>query len=246
MLFNAQARPFRIRDGAAVFLAATSGATDAIGYLALGHVFTSAMTGNLVLLGISLAHRNGERAGRVLASLFCFVVGCAIGARIARSHQPGDEVWPRAVTRALAVEAGVFALYAATWWVAGPQPAVAVKAALLGIGAIGLGIQSITMQRFGVAGLNTTFLSGTVTTLVSRLATGHRFRDVQHHVLLLGGLVVGGSLAAVLVLHAPGWVPLVQLVPLGVALAAAGWQHRIQRRSRQSTQSPQSVPVAQS
>ena len=48
--------PIHVRNGAAMALAATSGATDAIGYLTLGHVFTSAMTGNLVLLGISLGH----------------------------------------------------------------------------------------------------------------------------------------------------------------------------------------------
>jgi uncharacterized membrane protein YoaK (UPF0700 family) len=45
----------RVRNAAAAALAVTSGATDAIGYLALGHVFTSAMTGNLTLLGSSTA-----------------------------------------------------------------------------------------------------------------------------------------------------------------------------------------------
>ncbi|HVQ51787.1 MAG TPA: YoaK family protein, partial [Mycobacterium sp.] len=64
-----------VRNGAAMFLAAASGATDAIGYLALGNVFTSAMTGNLALLGIALAHRDGERVGRVLVSLACYMVG---------------------------------------------------------------------------------------------------------------------------------------------------------------------------
>jgi uncharacterized membrane protein YoaK (UPF0700 family) len=221
----------RLRDATVVLIAATSGATDAIGYLSLGHVFTSAMTGNLVLLGISLAHRNGERAGRVLVSLFCFMLGCVLGARIARSPQPNDRIWPPAVTRALAVEAGVFVLYGATWWIAGTRPDVAVKAALLGIGAIGLGIQTVAIQRFGVAGLNTTFLSGTLTTLVSRLATGHRFRDVGHHLLLLVGLVIGGSLAAVLVLRARQYAPLVQLVPIGIALVAARCAMLGRRRS---------------
>jgi uncharacterized membrane protein YoaK (UPF0700 family) len=221
----------RLRDATVVLIAATSGATDAIGYLSLGHVFTSAMTGNLVLLGISLAHRNGERAGRVLVSLFCFMLGCVLGARIARSPQPNDPIWPPAVTRALAVEAGVFVLYGATWWIAGTRPDVAVKAALLGIGAIGLGIQTVAIQRFGVAGLNTTFLSGTLTTLVSRLATGHRFRDVGHHLLLLVGLVIGGSLAAVLVLRARQYAPLVQLVPIGIALVAARCAMLGRRRS---------------
>jgi uncharacterized membrane protein YoaK (UPF0700 family) len=86
--------PGRARDAAAVAPAVTSGATDAIGYLALDHVFTSAMTGNLVRLGISLAHSNGERAGRVIVSLACFTVGCAVGARIAGTpcgNRPCDE-----------------------------------------------------------------------------------------------------------------------------------------------------------
>ena len=59
----------RVRNAAAMALAAASGGTDAIGYLALGHVFTSAMTGNLTLLGIALAHRDGLRVGRVVVSL---------------------------------------------------------------------------------------------------------------------------------------------------------------------------------
>src|ERR1700738_2385981 len=76
-----------VRNGAAMFLAAASGATNAIGYLALGNVFTSAMTGNLALLGIALAHRDGERVGRVMVSLICYMAGAAIGARVARTPE---------------------------------------------------------------------------------------------------------------------------------------------------------------
>ena len=89
---EAHTLPTVVRNGAAMFLAAASGATDAIGYLALGNVFTSAMTGNLALLGIALAHRDGARIGRVLVSLVCYMVGAAIGARVARSPQPDDPV----------------------------------------------------------------------------------------------------------------------------------------------------------
>src|ERR1700752_5534683 len=84
----------RIRNVAAMVLAAASGATDAIGYLAMGHVFTSAMTGNLVLLGISIAHRDGQRVGRVALSLFCFMAGAGLGARMGRRSKPDDPVWP--------------------------------------------------------------------------------------------------------------------------------------------------------
>src|SRR6476661_816150 len=108
--------PLRMRESAAMALAAASGSTDAIGYLALGHVFTSAMTGNLTLLGIAVAHRDGLRIGRVMVSLVCYMAGAALGARIARTPEPHDPVWPRTVTRALALEATLFVMYAVGWW----------------------------------------------------------------------------------------------------------------------------------
>ena len=220
--------PFRVRNGAAMALAAASGATDAIGYLSLGHVFTSAMTGNLVLLGISLAHHNGERVGRVLVSLMCFIVGAALGARIAGTPEPDDAVWPRAVTRAVAFEVPLLAAYAACWWAVGAHPDFAAKVALLGLGAVAFGIQSSAMQRFG-AGLNTTFLSGSLTVLVGQLALGRRFHDTRHHLLVLVGLVSGGALGALLVVRAPMFAPLMQLVPLAAAVAAAVWLGRSRR-----------------
>jgi uncharacterized membrane protein YoaK (UPF0700 family) len=232
----------RARNCAAMALAATSGATDAIGWLSLGHVFTSAMTGNLVLLGISLGHPNGERAGRVLASLACFMVGAALGARVARTRKADDPVWPPAITRALAIEALIFVMYAACWWSVGARPDIVAKVVLLGLGAVALGIQSSAMQRFAV-GLNTTFLSGSLTTLVGQLATGHRFRETRHHLLFLLGLVCGGAVAALLIIHSPAFAPLVQLVPLAAALGGAVW---LGRAGREVTNEgvPDAVPTA--
>jgi uncharacterized membrane protein YoaK (UPF0700 family) len=234
----------RVRNVAAMALAASSGATDAIGYLVLGHVFTSAMTGNLALLGIALAHHDGERIGRVLVSLVCYMGGAALGARIARTPQPGDPLWPPAITRALALEAVFFVMYAVYWWAVGARLDVEAKAVLLGLGAIALGIQSSAMQRFGDGlGLNTTFVSGALVKLVGRLATGHRYRDLHHHLLVLVGLVCGGSLGALLVLHAPAFAPLVQLGPFALALGAAGWQARAGRRVAKGTRA-QAVSTA--
>src|SRR6185369_17222366 len=45
----------RLRHALILALAVNAGATDAIGFLALGGAFTSVMTGNLVLFGISAA-----------------------------------------------------------------------------------------------------------------------------------------------------------------------------------------------
>ena len=227
-----RALPTVVRNGAAMFLAAASGATDAIGYLALGNVFTSAMTGNVALMGIALAHHDGERIGRVMVSLIGYMAGAAIGARIARTPKPGDPVWPPAITRALAIEAVFFVAYAGVWWAVGTGSDIYGKAVLLGLGAIALGIQSSAMQRFdGGLGLNTTFVSGALIKLVGQLATGHRFRDIRHHLLVLVGLVCGCFLGALLVLHAPMFAPAVPLVALAVTFCAAGWQARALRRA---------------
>ena len=171
----------------------------------------------------------------VLVSLVCFMFGAAFGARIARSPKPDDPVWPPAVTAALAIEVPIFIAYAACWWAVGARPDFVAKIVLLGLGATALGIQSSTMQRFG-AGLNTTFLSGSLTLLVGQLATGHRFRDIRHHLVVLVGLVCGGALAALLVLHAPMFAPVIQLAGLAVALGAARWHARTRHRLSRSEQ----------
>ena len=214
-----------------MFLAVASGATDAIGYLALGNVFTSAMTGNLALLGIALAHRDGERIGRVLVSLICYMAGAAIGARIARTPRPGDPSGRRPSRVRSPSRPSSSSPTPPFWWAVGARSDIFAKAALLGLGAIALGIQSSAMQRFGGGvGLNTTFLSGSLIRLVGLLATGQRFRDSRHHLLVLVGLVCGCFLGALLVLKAPTFAPAVPLVAVAVVLCASGWQAHESRR----------------
>jgi uncharacterized membrane protein YoaK (UPF0700 family) len=212
----------RARDVAAVILAITSGATDAIAFLALGGAFTSVMTGNLVLLGISLGQAQAALGRQIAVAVVGYIAGCYIGARITGPVVPGDPIWPPAVIRGLLVEASLFVLYAAGWWVVGGHPSGWATAGLLGVSALALGVQSATMRRFGVRGLSTTYLTGTLTTLVTSLATGGRFRDVARNLALLVALVSGAATAGLLLaLRAAEFAPLVQLVPLGVVVSMA-------------------------
>jgi len=188
------------------------------------------MTGNLTLLGIAVAHREGLRTGRVLVSLLSYMVGAAVGARIAGSPDADDPLWPPAVTRALVVESVLFVLYTVLWYVLTPHANVYNSAALLSVGAAALGIQSSAMQRFNPnLGMNTTFLSGSLVRLVARLADGRRYDGIRGHLVVLIGLVCGGFLGAVLVVHAPRFAPVAQLVPLAFALGAALFQGRCRR-----------------
>lgn len=68
--------PAAARDLLVVLLAATSGYIDAVNYLHLGHVFTSNMTGNTVLLGIALGQAQwlaALRSGVALVGYLCGV-----------------------------------------------------------------------------------------------------------------------------------------------------------------------------
>jgi len=49
------ARDIKIRDWLVFMLTVSSGAVDVISFLALGKVFTAAMSGNFALLGIGIA-----------------------------------------------------------------------------------------------------------------------------------------------------------------------------------------------
>src|SRR5216684_2520797 len=78
--------PVASRDGilplVLLGLTATTGVVDAVSYLALGHVFTANMTGNVVFLGFAAAGAPGLSPARSGAALLAFVVGAAIGGRI--------------------------------------------------------------------------------------------------------------------------------------------------------------------
>jgi uncharacterized membrane protein YoaK (UPF0700 family) len=212
----------RLRQTLVVTLAVVSGATDAIGLLALGGAFTSVMTGNMVLLGVAASSGDGALAASSGLAILAFCAGAALGARLAGIPVAGDPVWPRPVTVALGVEFVLFAAYAVGWWVTGGDPGRGPALVLLLCTAVGLGIQSSTVQRFGVSGMSTTYLTGTLTTVVIRLATGRGVREVWHSIEILLGLVTGAAAGALLVLHLPLVAPVLQLGALGAVVLVGG------------------------
>src|SRR3954465_11257434 len=215
-------RMHRLRQTLVVTLAVVSGATDAIGLLALGGAFTSVMTGNMVLLGVAASSADGTLAASSGFAILAFCAGAALGARLAGSAQKGDRVWPRPVTVALAVEFLFVAAYATGWWVTGGEPPPRLALAMLLSTAVALGIQSSTVQRFGVSGMSTTYLTGTLTTVVIRLATGRGVREVWHSLEILLGLIAGPAAGALLVLHLPLLAPVLQLGALGAVVLVGG------------------------
>lgn len=214
-------RTLRVRHLLILLLTINAGATDAIGFIALGEAFTSVMTGNLVLLGISVAGGDGTLAAHVLAAVICYVCGCVLGARLVGEAGKDREPWPRVVTLALAVELAIFVVTAAVWWTAGSAPVGIEQLVILGGNALALGIQSSSVLRFGVNGLSTTYMTGMLTKVITSLVNRRKIGAVAESVRILSALIVGGLVGAFVVDRIPVAAPLIQLVLLTVVLVCS-------------------------
>jgi uncharacterized membrane protein YoaK (UPF0700 family) len=222
------------REHLVVLLALVSGSVDAIGFVGLGGAFTSVMTGNLVLTGVSVAHGDWELLLRVAAAIVAYVVGCGIAARVARDLRPvpGEPShgvhWPSAVTRTLLVEFSLLAIFSIAWWVTSSDPGTAAMLAMLAVNAAALGMQSAAVQRFGVTGLSTTYLTGTLTTLVIRVAHREPLGELGLNAQLIAALVAGGAGGAALALYAAPLAPVLPLLSLLAVLAGGRRLHGAQ------------------
>ncbi len=66
----------------AVVLTIGTGATDVASFTRLGDVFTSVITGNLVLLGLAIGELSGALATHAVVAFAGYMAGVAIGARL--------------------------------------------------------------------------------------------------------------------------------------------------------------------
>src|SRR5262249_42978557 len=69
----------RIRDALTIALTLVTGATDAVAFTRLGGTFTSVMTGNLVLLGVSVGRNQLIAFEHVGVAVVAFIAGTVAG-----------------------------------------------------------------------------------------------------------------------------------------------------------------------
>jgi uncharacterized membrane protein YoaK (UPF0700 family) len=211
----------RIRDALTIALTLVTGATDAIAFTRLGGTFTSVMTGNMVLLGVSVGRGELVSFEHVGLAVVAFIVGTVAGAHLAGAPRAGDPVWPRQLSVALCVELAIFAAVAGGWWASGSDPTGLVQSVTLAGSALALGIQSSAVLRLNVSGLSTTYLTGTLTTLVQTVTTTRRLKGGGRSLCLLIALVSGAAIGTVLALRVPAAAPGVPLLILAAVIGVA-------------------------
>lgn len=211
-------RSHRLSVTLAVVLTLGSGAMDAIGFSRLGDVFTSVMTGNLVLLGLSFGRGDASVALHIGAAFVAFVLGVLLAGRMA--HRTRDErLWPPGVTRTLVLQLAVVTAFVVGWELAHADPQGHAQVALLAAAAFAMGLQSGAVVAIGIPGLSTTYITGTLTGLLTTVASARAVRWDSAAILL--ALVAGATASALLLEHAPRLAPVLPLVLLAVVVGVA-------------------------
>ena len=176
-----------------------TGLVDAVSYLALGHVFTANMTGNVVFLAFAVAGAPGLSIPRSAVSLGAFLVGAVAGGRLAARLAPGP--LHRWIATAFATEA-VLLLFAALLAAAGTREALFAVYGVIVLTALAMGVRNATVRKIALPDLTTTVLTLTLTGLAadSALAGGTNPRAWRRGASVLT-MFLGAAAGALLVRH---------------------------------------------
>jgi len=201
---------------ALLLLTFTTGLVDAVSYLGLGRVFTANMTGNVVLLGFGIAGAGGLPVLAPIISLSAFLVGAAIGGRLAKRLAARHA---RHVAVTLAIETGALAVATIVAATVSVRPNTVAGDAVIALLAVAMGVRNATVRRIAVPDLTTTVLTMTLTGLAadSPLGGGNGKGSTRRSVAVVAMLV--GAMAGALLLRASLALPLLA----ASALALATW-----------------------
>jgi len=237
----------KVRNWLLDALTISSGAVDAVSFLALGKVFTAFVTGNVAFLGMAIASTTGStiygvappRVIWVLASLAGFAGGIYLATKIVRpsrheGEQPNSVVWPQRTTFALGLSLLAHLCFVLIWFATSARPGDNVIPVLLATWALAMGMQSAAVRNLNVGGIFTTAATATFIFLFGAVANGVSLTGDERRRMrgVLVSLAIGATVGGLLLIHAPIYAPVLPFViTIGVvATAASVFRHRAETR----------------
>jgi uncharacterized membrane protein YoaK (UPF0700 family) len=218
-----------VRDLLLNALAVSSGAVDAISFLALGKVFSAFMTGNIAFLGLRVAGASAPGGVAIVVSMAAFAVGVYLSTRIVRPSE-GTGMWPRRVTVALGVSLIAHAVFLAVWFASNGQPSIDVAHVLLGSWGLAMGMQSAAVRTLHVEGVFTTAATATIILLVGDMTTwSATVAERRRLASVLVSLFVGATAGGLLLVHAHIYAPVLPFVITVMTVATAAIAFRESR-----------------
>ncbi|WP_298254803.1 YoaK family protein [Bradyrhizobium sp.] len=167
-------------------LSALAGYVDGIGYIHLGGLFVSFMSGNSTRLGVSIAKANWSNAGIALGLIVLFVAGAAAGSVIVLGRSAYRQAWVLVTEALLLAAAGLSYEH-------GHSP-LAIAAIVLA-----MGLENAVFQIDGGGGLGLTYVTGAlvkVGQLIGAALSGGQRWAWMPNLLLWAALVLGSACGA--------------------------------------------------
>jgi uncharacterized membrane protein YoaK (UPF0700 family) len=210
----------------AICMTTVAGYVDAVGFLTLGHLFVSYMSGNSTQFAISLVHGHfakAEEAGGIVA---LYVFGVAIGHLLA--------LWAKAWRRpaVLLLDAALLGLAALT----ALSPLAIVPAVLA------MAVQNEALHKAGEIKTQLSYVTGTLVSLGEHIAGALSGSEPEKrwfwvsYLLLWGGLIIGAGIGGLVYAswHVGALVWPAMVVLLFAAITAAfAWRGGAQEEGKQ-------------
>ncbi|MFZ2530171.1 MAG: YoaK family protein [Rhodococcus sp. (in: high G+C Gram-positive bacteria)] len=204
-------------QGLAIALSSLAGFVDALGFITLGGVFVSFMSGNSTRLSVGVAGGSWSQAALVAGIVVLFVVGVALGGVVAELTGPDRRTRKSAVLGTVSVLLFVGAVSATFDWTE-----VAIVAMTLA-----MGVENNVFRRDGETSVALTYMTGALVKIGQRLAAalfgGPRWTWLPY--LGLWGGLVGGAILGALAHHLIGLDALWFATVVAIALTVVVWRH---------------------
>ena len=208
-----------------------TGLIDAISYLALGHVFTANMTGNVVFVAFAVAGVPGLSLTRSLTALGAFLIGALIGGRVAT--RLAEVSTPRWITTALSLESALLlvATLAAINF-RNSAESLFQSYSIIVLTALAMGIRNATVRKMAIPDLTTTVLTLTITGLAADSRFGGGTSPRWRRRLLAVLLVFFGAAIGTLLLRRSLVLPLATATLLSICCVAISMKQRVVLETR--------------
>jgi uncharacterized membrane protein YoaK (UPF0700 family) len=184
-----------------------TGILDAVSFLALGQVFATMQTGNVIFLGLGIADVSGAPLLAPLVALGAFLAGGSAAALLTRPAAANG------LRVAMTVEIGLLGIAAVLAALADVDPGELTAYLLIAMLSVAMGLRNTIARRIGDPNLATTVLNLTLSAFVSHTPTG---------IASEGELALrGAAIAAILAGAVAGALLLKVSLALAIAAAAA-------------------------
>ena len=222
--------PAGVGGSGLVWLSLAAGSTDALSFLALRNLFTSAMTGNTALLAVAIGRGEWTAASRALCALAAFSLGVAIGAVLEAAWR-GGAARTRTFHWLVRLELAILVVGAALWST-GPDPLRGPRLyAVITLSAASMGIQAVAALGADSRGISTIVFTTVLVRLVSRAVTGMAEPGpgsppapaaLSSPLWTFAAYVGGAAVAAGLWPHGPGAIVWLPVAAVSLALVSSG------------------------